>query len=108
MRREALLGLSELLGASPWLLTLHAAPLLGGLGPRLTDSDREVRSAALGLLRDRLLAGLPPAALAPFLPALAAHLAAAMTHMEEGVRRDAVLFLGALFAATFLRSHLTA
>lgn len=122
MRREALQSLRELLGDHPWcgrrpqprttqpppltllvhyyrLLALHAARVFGALAPRLADEEREVRSALRALLREAVLPALPPPALAPFVPLLALHTAGAMTHMDPGVRRDALSALELLLAA---------
>ena len=56
------------------------------LAERISDAEADVRSGLLALLRDVVLPALGPAALAPFLPLLVAHVSAAMTHLADAVR----------------------
>ena len=56
------------------------------LAERVGDADKEVREALLALLGDCVLPALGPAALAPFLPLLTAHVSAAMTHLNDAIR----------------------
>jgi hypothetical protein len=63
------------------------------LAERVSDAESEVRAGLLGLLRDVVLPGLGPSALAPFLPLLMAHVTAAMTHLADAVRRAPHLFV---------------
>ena len=56
------------------------------LAERIGDADKEVREALLALLGDGVLPALGPAALAPFLPLLMAHISAAMTHLNDTIR----------------------
>ena len=53
---------------------------------RVADADAGVRSALRDLLRGTLLPALGPAALAPYVPLLMAHVCAAMTHLAEPIR----------------------
>lgn len=53
---------------------------------RVADGDGGVRAALRALLGGTLLPALGPAALAPFVPLLMAHVCAAMTHPAEPIR----------------------
>lgn len=53
---------------------------------RVADGDKAVRGALRDLLGSTLLPAMGPAALAPFVPLLMAHVCAAMTHLAEPIR----------------------
>ena len=100
VRKDALNGLAQLLTAHPEEARRHAPALLERLAARLADGDAGVREALLALLRGAALPALGAATLAPFLPMLAAHLEAAMTHLDAPVRLDALLALEAIASAS--------
>ena len=53
---------------------------------RVGDGDALVRAALQDLLKTRLLPGLGPTGVAPFVPLLMAHVCAALTHLSAPVR----------------------
>lgn len=66
--------------------TMQTGTLLDRLAERMSDASKEVRTALHALLAEAVLPQLRGAALAPFLPLLMAHLASALTSLDEGVR----------------------
>ena len=98
-RRDALLGLNQLLESHPSEAQKATGPLLEALSVRLSDGDASVRTALLALLRKTVLPALGPNALAPFLPILMAHASAALTNLSPEVRLDALGFLETLAEA---------
>ena len=65
---------------------MQAGLIVEGLAEHLADADTSVRAALKDLLKGIVLPGLGPAALAPFLPLMMAHITSAMTHLAEAVR----------------------
>lgn len=66
---------------------MQAGPVMETLAERVSDTEKEVRTGLMALLGEVVLPGLGPAALAPFLPLLMAHVSSAMTHLADGVRQ---------------------
>ncbi|KAK9808862.1 hypothetical protein WJX72_005380 [[Myrmecia] bisecta] len=99
VRKEALLGLVDLLKKHPKELKRHTGPVLEKLAERITDVDKAVREALRGLLAGAVLPLLAGGAIVPFLPLLVAHVSSAMTHLANDVRADALGFLEVLMMA---------
>ncbi|KAL4439859.1 hypothetical protein ABPG75_002860 [Micractinium tetrahymenae] len=99
VRKDALQGLAELVATHPDELRRHTTLVMETAAERITDGDKAVRAALRELLSGTLLPALGPAALAPFVPLMMAHVCAAMTHLAEPIRADALGFLELLMGA---------
>ncbi|KAL4853850.1 Testis-expressed protein 10 [Chlorella vulgaris] len=99
VRRDAMQGLVELLNGHPEELRRHTTLVVEAAAARISDSDAAVRAAARELLEGTLLPALGGHALAPFLPLFMAHVCAAMTHLADQIRADALGFLELLMGA---------
>ena len=86
VRRDALLGLNDLLHDHPSLLHTHAAEVLSGAAPLVSDTAARVRRALLTLLGAVLPRLEQSAALAPHEPLLRLNLQAALSREEPAVR----------------------
>ena len=64
----------------------QAGPIVEALAERIADPEAPVRDALHALLAAHVLAGLGPAAVAPFAPLLMAHVCGAMTSLAPDVR----------------------
>ncbi|PRW33261.1 Testis-expressed sequence 10 [Chlorella sorokiniana] len=93
VRKDALQGLGQLLAAHPEELRRHATLVMEAAAERISDGEAAVRTALRELLSSTLFPALGPASLAPFVPLLMAHICAAMTHLAEPIRADALGFL---------------
>ncbi|EOD11351.1 hypothetical protein EMIHUDRAFT_214684 [Emiliania huxleyi CCMP1516] len=98
VRRDALLGLNDLLHDHPSLLHTHAAEVLSGAAPLVSDTAARVRRALLTLLGAVLPRLEQSAALAPHEPLLRLNLQAALSREEPAVRADAVDAVALLLA----------
>lgn len=98
VRLEALRGLTELLLKHPMEIEKRgaAASLINAAAERLSDAHPPCRAAVRDLFQRALLPAMGRGAIQPFLPILMAHIRAAMTHLSEDVRSDAVGVLGAV------------
>lgn len=96
VRKEALLGIKDLLARHPDQLTLHTVTLIEKLCPRITDNDKSVRQVLLVLLRTSIFAGLPQVVMRPLLPVIMAYIFSAMTNLAIDIRLSAFTFLNAL------------
>lgn len=65
---------------------MQAGAIVERLAEHVTDAEASVRAALRDLLGNVVLPGLGPAALAPFLPLIMAHITSAMTHLADAVR----------------------
>ena len=65
---------------------MQAGLIVEALAEHVADADASVRTSLRDLLKSVVLPGLGPAALAPFLPLIMAHITSAMTHLAEAVR----------------------
>ena len=114
-RVAAVQGLKELVAAFPGVGQREMAALLDGGLELLLDPEEDVRRAGLGLLRALLLpsasasasASLAPASastptttnratLLPFAPLAATYLCAALSHLDQSIRRDGLAYLDVL------------
>lgn len=124
-RAAGVQGLKELVTAHPGLGQREMATLLDGALELLLDPEEDVRRAALGLLRVLLLPSSSSAArsssgpslsagvsdkgggsggggdrhrasLLPFAPLAATYLCAALSHLDQSVRRDGLAYLDLL------------
>lgn len=114
IRKDALSGLVELLQSHPTELHHHASKIIHILAERITDADKPVRATLKDLLSNTVLPiltdnGKDSQAVAPFIPLLMAHTCAAMTHLADPIRADALSFLqmlvdqrADLIAATYM------
>lgn len=89
IRKEALLGIKDLISRHPAELALHAVSILEKLSPRITDGDKAVRQAFILLIRSTIFPNLPQAKIGPLVPVVMAHLSSAMTHMTMDIRLTA-------------------
>eukprot|EP00250_Pteridium_aquilinum_P008212 c17769_g1_i1 orf=90-2927(+) len=96
VRKEALLGIKDLLARHPKELSLHAVTLVEKLCPRITDKNKSVRQALLDLLRTTVFAGLPEVLMRPLIPIVMAYIFSAMTNLAVDIRMSAFGFLDAL------------
>ncbi|MEW5311739.1 MAG: hypothetical protein WDW38_003427 [Sanguina aurantia] len=97
-RSHALSGLCDLFTRHPEELTQHTHEFFTKIADRITDSEGDVRKALRLLLKGALpLAGL--GVLRPFMPLLMAHVCGAMTHLNLGIRLDALKLLQMLMEA---------
>lgn len=107
-RVGAVQGLKELVTSHPGLGQREMAGLLDGGLELLLDPEEEVRRASLGLLRTLLLPSAGAAATArdnnsthrasllPFAPLAATYLCAALSHLDQSIRRDGLAYLDLL------------
>lgn len=96
VRKDALLGIKDLLARHPKELSLHAVTLVEKLCPRITDKSKSVRQALLDLLRTTIFAGLPQVLMRPLVPIVMAYIFSAMTNLAADIRMSAFGFLDAL------------
>ena len=92
IRRDAALGLHELLQASPTLLQRHLAVVIERGAALFVDREPTIRQAALKLYL-LLTALVTHAQMEPFFNLIMAHLCCAMTHIEESIQMDALKFI---------------
>jgi pre-rRNA-processing protein IPI1 len=104
VRKGALQQAGELLQAHPELVARNAGPLVARVCERLSDGSPTVRQALVASLLKPPSPLLPQlrrcGALAAFSPLIAAHLSASLTHLDAGVRADALAALEAVAEAS--------
>ena len=88
VRRDALIGLRDLLQENPALLPPNLASLIHHLSP-IVDIEGSVRHALLLFLRF-LLGNVSEKQLSPFFPVLVAHLRCGLTHIDDRIQRDSL------------------
>ena len=93
VRRDAIAGLAELAQAHPAEARRHATQLMGAAAECIGDSDSRVRTALRDALSSAIFPALGAPALGPFVPLLMAHVGAALTHLADAIRADALAFL---------------
>ncbi len=86
-RKGALESVLGLLAADAGLAIGAAAPLVSCLAPRLVDAEQPLRYVALEALA-AVLGALPHAAVAPFVPTVAAYLRSGLTSLHASVRLE--------------------
>lgn len=93
VRLDAIHGLTELLQKNPGECRRHALAVISAAAERSADADPACRAAQRDLLSKALLPALGKDALQPFIPVLMGHICAAMTHLAEPIRADALKLL---------------
>ncbi|KAL6304291.1 hypothetical protein BKA93DRAFT_733535 [Sparassis latifolia] len=91
-RRDALLGLRELLETHRELLSSHLTALVNSCVRVISDEDASVRKTLLAFL-GWLLRQIPPEDLIPHSPVLLLFTTSAQTHIYPEIRIDAIRFL---------------
>lgn len=98
-RADALRGTLEIARNAPREIVDRAAEVVERVGERLADEEAECRAAARECLRAGVAPALGASGLAPFARALILYAGAALTHVQDGVRKDAPAALDALLDA---------
>lgn len=93
VRKEAVLGIKDLLSRHPEELSSHAVTLVEKLCPRMIDTDKSVQNALLLLLRTSIFASLPQVVMRPLVPIFMAYIFSAMTNLSMNIRMSAFRFL---------------
>jgi pre-rRNA-processing protein IPI1 len=88
-RRDAYLGLKELLTTHPTLVQLHFSRALQTVATGMVDEDKRIRQGVKGLLGTVFGATEPEEGL-PMLRLLVGYVSSAMSHIYPPVRRDSV------------------
>jgi pre-rRNA-processing protein IPI1 len=106
-RCDGLSGLLEVCERYPGAVRGRAGDVIERVGERLADGEREARRAARECLRRGVVPALGVEGLAPFAKTLILYAGAALTHVADGVRRDAPAALDALLEAapTLVAAH---
>ncbi|EMD42224.1 hypothetical protein CERSUDRAFT_110758 [Gelatoporia subvermispora B] len=91
-RRDAILGLRELLETYPDLVEKSLTPLINGVVRQIGDEDSSVRKTLLAFL-SWLLPLIPADDLIPHSPVLLLFTTSAQTHIFPEIRIDAIRFL---------------
>ena len=106
-RAEALRGISEIAKKAPRAIRERASDVIERVGERLADLDAECRKEARECLRGGVAPALGERGLAPFARTLILYAGTALTHVQDGVRRDAPAALDALLdaAPTLVVAH---
>ncbi|KAI0800897.1 hypothetical protein C8Q74DRAFT_1314301 [Fomes fomentarius] len=91
-RRDAILGLRELLETHPELITTHLTPLVNSCVRLIGDEDASVRKGLLSFFT-WLFHQVPRDELIPHAPVLLLFATSAQTHIFPEIRIDAVRFL---------------
>jgi len=94
-RRDAVLGLKELMTKYPPLAMLRLNDFLERVLPMATDDDRMVRKTLASFFQ-QLMSLCDPSAVKPFLPLLVTYICQALTHLNEQVRMDTLLLVNIL------------
>lgn len=89
MRNDGISGLEELLRRDRDALLASFSAIVDRLAPIFTDKDENVRKAARTLMR-KIFAHVVVDQMEPFFPLVMAHLCCAMSHIDEGIRRDSL------------------
>mmetsp|Transcript_5776 Transcript_5776/g.35874 ORF Transcript_5776/g.35874 Transcript_5776/m.35874 type:complete len:892 (+) Transcript_5776:734-3409(+) len=89
-RREAVESLADTIARKPELLRLRLKEVVEALAERMADSEAHVRKAMNNVFEHTVLSNVDEKAMAPFLPLLVAHIAAAMTDIHRSVRLAAL------------------
>ncbi|KAG1376070.1 hypothetical protein G6F61_007918 [Rhizopus arrhizus] len=92
VKKEALLGLTDICTNNPTLMVSSLGQIVNGLLKLFIDDDREVRKSTLNYLQETFV-DIEKVELQPFMPILIMYTCSAMTHIFEDVRTDAVKFL---------------
>lgn len=95
VRKEAVLGLADLIERYPEILKAELGPVVEGSARLIVDNEPPVRRALLRFYSS-VLPDLPAQDLAPFVPLLVIFTCSAMTHILGDIRADAVKFLDLL------------
>lgn len=98
-RADGLSGLLELAEGYPGAVRARAADVVERVGERLADTEASARRAARECLRKGVVPALGAKGLAPFAKTLILYAGAALTHVADGVRKDAPAALDALLDA---------
>ena len=106
VRKEALIGICELLQSHPDLFAPNFSKILLLVLPTLTDDETQVRHAFCTLLK-HLLACTTPENVRPFVPVIVAHLICGLTHISEEIQFDSLKIFDLLLArfSTLLLPH---
>jgi len=91
VRKDAYLGLKDLFGRHPQLLSLELGPLLARVCEGMLDGDKGVRLALLALLTF-LFPIIETAAMAPFIGLFLNYSSSAMSHLSPSIRLDSLAF----------------
>ena len=94
-RRDGVRAVGEIAERAPNEVRARAGDVMEMVGMRLSDSESEVRKAARELLQRGVARALGANGFAPFAKALMLYVNAALTSVDDGVRRDAPLALDA-------------
>lgn len=89
-RREAVESVAATIVRKPELLNLRLKDVVEALAERMADSEAPVRKAMNVVFEDTVLRNVDEKAMAPFIPLLVAHIAAAMTDIHRNVRLAAL------------------
>ncbi|KAH7284348.1 hypothetical protein KP509_34G050100 [Ceratopteris richardii] len=96
VRKDALMGIKDLLSRHPEELRSSAVSLVGKLCPRINDNSKAVRQALLELFQETIFAGLPQVLMCPLIPIMMAYISSAMTNLVTDIRIYSFQFLDAL------------
>lgn len=108
VRREAYQGLAELFGKYPDIFERNISHLIVRFGEGMIDSDPQVRRSVCALMFQHLYI-IPPAKMNPFMSMYMQYIAAAISHIDSGIRADSVHFLRLLntLYPALIRQHCT-
>ncbi|XP_044151032.1 testis-expressed protein 10 [Bufo gargarizans] len=98
VKRDALVGLREILSTHPSVIDTHISVIMSEVAAVFTDKDPMVRSAAVTVL-EHLAPMVCQERIAPFFPLVSAHLSTAMTHIMIGIQEDSLKILDILLEA---------
>jgi hypothetical protein len=95
VRKDAVLGLRDLLAEYPQLIALNLSAIAQAVVPLILDDERNVRRSLVTWLTS-LLPQMNKNSLAPFMPLFMVYITSAMTHLEGPVRHDSLFVLNTL------------
>eukprot|EP01018_Ginkgo_biloba_P024467 Gb_20087 [translate_table: standard] len=93
VRKDALLGIKDLILRHPKEIELHKLAIIEKLSPRISDSDKGVRETLFLVLKSSIFPRLQEANMGPLLSIIMAHIFNAMTQLAMDIRLMAFKFL---------------
>lgn len=89
VRKDAYLGLLDLLSRFPYVFVREMSTIFSHIAEGAIDPEPPVRAAAYDLFA-YILPAVTPAVIAPFIRLFMSYIAAAMSHLSAGIRRDSI------------------
>ncbi|XP_045499294.1 testis-expressed protein 10 [Colias croceus] len=96
-RTDALDGLKEIISSNTEILEQSLGPVIQGVSALILNVEKNVRQAALKVLH-LVLSNIQTEKIEPFFDIMSTYLRSAMTHIDNRIQEDSLLFLDILLA----------